>query len=95
MEKKPLYLVEDVLNLFGINELFNVVVVEISKVEELAARGFLCMSYIKKYRKVVDVKLKFFLMEITKEKAIFEFNERRLRMHRLILIFKRMLPKQL
>ncbi|MDF2649512.1 MAG: hypothetical protein K0Q73_5317 [Paenibacillus sp.] len=67
------------LSIFGIDELFNAVVVDISQVEELAARGFICMSEIHKYREVKDVKLKFFLMETSKEQAMYEFNQRRLK----------------
>lgn len=80
LETKPTFLVEHFLSIFGINELFNAVDVDISKVEEIAAKGFICMSEIKKYREVMDVKLKFFLMEISKEQAKHEFNERRLKL---------------
>lgn len=59
--------------------MFNVVVVDKSQVDDLAARGFICMSVIHNYREVKDVKLKFFLMEISKEQAMYEFNERRLK----------------
>ncbi|KRE63326.1 hypothetical protein ASL11_23525 [Paenibacillus sp. Soil750] len=37
------------------------------------------MSEIRKYRQFKDIKLKFFLMEITKEQAMYEFNQRRLK----------------
>jgi hypothetical protein len=58
----------------------DVAVIDISKVEELAARGFIYMSEINKYRKFKDVKLNFFLMEISKEQAMYEFNQRRLKL---------------
>jgi hypothetical protein len=81
LEQKPSYLVEDFLNTFGINELFNAAIVDISRVEELAARGFICMSDIKNYRETTDIKLKFYLMEISKEQEMFEFMERRRKLY--------------
>lgn len=76
LEAKPVVLIQHYLSIFGISELLDVVVIDISKVEELAARGFICMSEINKYRTIKDVKLKFYLMEISKEQAMFEFNQR-------------------
>ncbi|WP_229757663.1 hypothetical protein [Paenibacillus marchantiophytorum] len=77
LETKPTVLVQQFLSIFGISELLDVVVIDISKVEELGARGFICMSEINKYREFNDVKLKFFLMEISKEQAMYEFLQRR------------------
>ncbi|MBP1966195.1 hypothetical protein J2Z65_005454 [Paenibacillus aceris] len=79
LEKKPVYLVEDFVRLFGGNELLNAAVVDISKIEVLAASGFINMTEIRNYREVIDVKMKFYLMEISKEKVMFEFNERRIK----------------
>lgn len=78
LEAKPAVLVQHFLSMFGINELFDVVVIDISRVEELAARGYICMSEVNKYRKFKDVNVKFFLMEISKEQLMYEFNQRRL-----------------
>ncbi|MCY9663524.1 hypothetical protein M5X11_00785 [Paenibacillus alginolyticus] len=80
LETKPAVLVQHFLSIFGISELLDVVVIDISKVEELAATGFICMSEINKFREFKDVKLKFFLMEISKEQAMYEFNQRRLKL---------------
>ncbi|NOU91170.1 hypothetical protein GC102_36400 [Paenibacillus sp. LMG 31460] len=80
LETKPAVSVQHFLSIFGNSELLDVVVIDISKVEELAARGFICMSEIKEYRQFKDVKLKFFLMEISKEQAMYEFNKRRLKL---------------
>ncbi len=38
------------------------------------------MSEIRSYREVMNINLRFYLMEISKEKAMAEFNERRLKL---------------
>jgi len=80
LEKKPKCLAKDFVSMFGVNELLNAAVVDILKIEELAALGFFNMSEIRNYREVTDVNLKFYLMEISKEKAMAEFYEKRLKL---------------
>ncbi|UJF31855.1 hypothetical protein [Paenibacillus hexagrammi] len=66
----------DILNNFGIDAMYNAAYIDTSKIEEFAAKGFVCMSDIRQYREIIDVKLKFYLMELSKEQAMFSFNKK-------------------
>jgi hypothetical protein len=79
LESKPKYSAENVYNTFGGEAFLVSADVDISKIDELSARGFLTLSLINKYRTIVNVNLKFFLMEMEKEKTILEFNSQRLK----------------
>jgi hypothetical protein len=77
LKSKNLYYPIDVLELFGKDVLIQSARVRLEKLEEYAAQGFLNMSEINSFRRVVNVEQQFVLMELDKEERCkYWFNQR-------------------
>ncbi|MDD9266153.1 hypothetical protein ACFPES_03810 [Paenibacillus sp. GCM10023248] len=77
LKSKNLYCPKDVLELLGKDVLIQSTKVRFEKLEEYAAQGFLNMTEIKRFRRVVNVEQQFVLMDLDKEERCkYWFNQR-------------------
>jgi hypothetical protein len=77
IEKALEYQAEDVLRLFGQEVLISSSKVDMTELDEYAAMGFLKKSEIESFRKVIDVDLRYVLIEASKENQMFSYFNRR------------------
>ncbi|PGT84640.1 MULTISPECIES: hypothetical protein [Bacillaceae] len=71
-EKDVVYDVESIFKEFGSHFLLEYGQISMEKVEEYIIKGFLSYKEIEKYRKLVDIPLKFFVMDIETERKSME-----------------------
>ncbi|MCM3164514.1 hypothetical protein [Metabacillus litoralis] len=71
-EKDVVYDVESIFKEFGSHFLLEYGQISMEKVEEYIIKGFLSNKEIEKFRKLVDIPLKFFVMDIETERKSME-----------------------
>jgi hypothetical protein len=76
IEKSPEYQPKDVLHLFGQDVLIASSKVDMTELDEYVAMGFLKKAEIESFRKIINVNLRYVLIESSKENQIFSYFHR-------------------